>query len=59
MSRVKVGEQITKHILSEFCSLCVPEEWVNTFMKGCRKISNVQAHSNDTEKKMYYQENDT
>jgi hypothetical protein len=32
---VKVGEQIRKHILSEFCSVCVPEEWVNIFMKGC------------------------
>jgi len=31
---VKVAEQIRKHILSEFCSVCVPEEWVNIFMKG-------------------------
>jgi hypothetical protein len=51
MSRVKVGEQIRKHIFSEFCSVRVPEEWVNIFMKGCRKISNIQARSNDTEKK--------
>lgn len=56
---VKVGEQIRKHILSEFCSVCVPEEWVNIFMRSYRKISNIQAHNNDTQKIMYYQENDT
>jgi hypothetical protein len=56
---VKLGEQIRKHTLSEFSSVYVPEECVYIFMKDHRKISSIQAHNNDTEKIMYYQENDT